>query len=1108
MDWTIYSIGDIAYLEMIFNGLAGIVGSGDFGMIVQTAFLLGILIICVQAVYNGGGQIEWQTPFVALIVFSVLFGPTTRIHLEDAYTGQVRTVGNVPLGIAAVGTIVSNAGHTLTRLMEQGFGSPTQERLVSKGFGSNTSLLSQVRRELNNTTDWTNAADGGTGGNTDLAASWENYVADCTMKARDLYKQGGGTGAKSHADITTNSLPGALKFKSDVYGTKIMVDGTKEQSCTQAYQTLANATSGTAFEDDMFSVLAARVSMPGVPSDQDPTPGDVQAEINNALSAFNVGATQAQQYVVASALLPAFQAGVEQYHYDYREMMQAAQVNEAINQRNAQWRAQESVFESIMRPFMTFIEGLFYAIAPIIAFIIPLGSWGLSLAPKFLILAFWIQLWMPMLAIVNLYQHMTIEQKMRALTDTGLGGLPVDSIAGMMKADQILQNWQATGANLASAVPILAAVVAYGGNAFMMSRLMSQMQGAENIDPATSTPDVGNVGPAVSHAAAYDSGMNSGIAQQGTNQMHGGLSAAHSISASAQSAEQEVAQNREAFSSAYGAALKSTYGDSMTVQDATKLGEQFSASDSNVAQLLQSQSETFREMSQNSAGSESTLIGAVTSQAGGNIGFSKGALGGSGGITGQTEERDALKTSSSQSESFEEQINAIKQEVGAAQLQDAIAADVSEGRVDAASFSTQDEASADFRHSAEQLVSSQESYSAISALNEQYGSGAQMDAATASQQLAQNHGDEIDGLVARHGLTGEANELMENSEFVRHFPDADQRAAAAQMEVLAENGLVDELAAVAGFGAGGIDPNENAGIGGDADQAGKRARMEAETATADSASRANQAADDERNFDQREAQAPTAAEARAQVREQHGQDRAAVEKEETQAEAGLTDNVLREVNRALAEPPDDSAGHGFAGFVSEVTDVGLQGIAEGAWEGATQYDSGPALSAYHEAAREAEAGGSNAFSQMMAGTVAYWNDVSEQQGAAFAIGALESQGEDLQALHQAAFEHGKSMELTDTQAEYFASQSVNHALETLGGEEAVARAGFDADPSAVKQQFVDAGVGEQQAEHAVQYIDNAAQVPDDKAAAGLTSVRYANEAIDFPGSGEGALDTR
>ncbi len=58
-------------------------------------------------------------------------------------------------------------------------------------------------------------------------------------------------------------------------------------------------------------------------------------------------------------------------------------VNQAIQQRNTQWAAEQSMFMTVVRPMLTFFEGFIYAITPIIAFIIVMGSFGLQLAGKY-----------------------------------------------------------------------------------------------------------------------------------------------------------------------------------------------------------------------------------------------------------------------------------------------------------------------------------------------------------------------------------------------------------------------------------------------------------------------------------------------------------------------------------------------------------------------------------------------------------------------------------------------------------------------------------------------------------------------------------------------------
>ncbi|MCV5888804.1 conjugal transfer protein TraG N-terminal domain-containing protein, partial [Escherichia coli] len=79
--------------------------------------------------------------------------------------------------------------------------------------------------------------------------------------------------------------------------------------------------------------------------------------------------------------------------------------NQAIQQRNTQWAAEQSMFMSVVRPMLTFFEGFVYAITPIMGFIIVMGSMGMTLAGKYFQTVLWIQLWMPVLSITNLFIH-------------------------------------------------------------------------------------------------------------------------------------------------------------------------------------------------------------------------------------------------------------------------------------------------------------------------------------------------------------------------------------------------------------------------------------------------------------------------------------------------------------------------------------------------------------------------------------------------------------------------------------------------------------------------------------------------------------------------------
>ena len=88
---------------------------------------------------------------LSLIVWFCMFGPSATVRIEDAYTGSVRVVGNVPLGIAAIGTLISNVGYETTRLFEQGFSAPS---MTEYGFGAPLNELGLVRGTFSDPASW------------------------------------------------------------------------------------------------------------------------------------------------------------------------------------------------------------------------------------------------------------------------------------------------------------------------------------------------------------------------------------------------------------------------------------------------------------------------------------------------------------------------------------------------------------------------------------------------------------------------------------------------------------------------------------------------------------------------------------------------------------------------------------------------------------------------------------------------------------------------------------------------------------------------------------------------------------------------------------------
>jgi conjugal transfer mating pair stabilization protein TraG len=73
-------------------------------------------------------------------------------------------------------------------------------------------------------------------------------------------------------------------------------------------------------------------------------------------------------------------------------------VNQVIQQRNMQQAAKQNMLMTVVRLMITFFEGFIYAITPIMAFMIVMGSVGLKLADMYAQTILWIQLWLPVLS--------------------------------------------------------------------------------------------------------------------------------------------------------------------------------------------------------------------------------------------------------------------------------------------------------------------------------------------------------------------------------------------------------------------------------------------------------------------------------------------------------------------------------------------------------------------------------------------------------------------------------------------------------------------------------------------------------------------------------------
>ncbi len=561
--WTIYSIGDSAFLEQVINAVAMITATGDFTAMVRIGLLIGVFIVSLQGLIQGGRGINFQHVFVSWLIFATMFGPTTRVTIEDAYTGQIRVVDNVPIGVAVAGSTISTVGFQITHLFETAFSTPA---MTEYGFASSLEALIKVRKQV---MDRSGLGDANRVGNSDIEQSWFNYIKECTLIGIDI-------GQKTIDEILSDPNPfTAIKFDSSIYGTQIMLSGNNSDlDCTQAYGQLKLMTE-TSFIPKLKHVLSASLGTASETATDD--------LIRNALNNLGLASVNTQEYIAASVLLPIYEQSVTGKYMDDQAFTAAVMVNQAIEQRNTQWAAEQTLFQSIVRPMMTFFEGFIYAITPLIAFVIALGQIGMKMAGKYLLILLWIQLWMPVMAIINLYIHLTVAGKMTSL-DT-FAGTQIPSFAGMMQMDSVMQTWIATGGMLASSVPAISLMLVYG-SAITATHLAGRLQNGDAIDEKIASPNMVKNAPLMQSQPMFQNAVLSGSTMTGASNLMSGFSVGQAVGSMVSSAKDTMTQATHAFSRQVGSSMSQSFGEKVSYDNLASIGKQIGSSNSSSSAVV------------------------------------------------------------------------------------------------------------------------------------------------------------------------------------------------------------------------------------------------------------------------------------------------------------------------------------------------------------------------------------------------------------------------------------------------------------------------------------------------------------------------------------------
>lgn len=517
---TIYSCGDAYYLGKVLDAVAAVCGTdGGLAGAAAVGALIGVIIITFQTIIHLKG-INIHHLLVCWVIYVLSFGTTTDVAIQSAYSdATVIQKDNVPSGPAWIGVIVSNVGYHLTKKMEQAFGG-SEGALVTNGDGSGFNealyLINHVGEagERGGVAYMMSKSPEGRA----LLTNLRNYTKDCTAKALFLGHEKGGL---SHSDLLSKSITDAFEFNSRVYFTEVIPSGSNKaqmHDCATAWA-MIKPQYETALNGVPTSVLrqfASGVGLCSMETDGHDTcteissPEDLNFQFQDkGLNAIQASQVKAQKFMLASVGRQIMQLGLKDGYAAYGDINSASMISQAIQQRNVQWAGEQSMFLNSVRPIMAFMESFFYAITPFAAVFVMLGLFGMGLFFKYILLLIWVQMWLPTMAVANMFIMSAATRQMTALGTGYLASQPnmnnADGSLSFYMYDGMIgiaKDWVATGAMFQAATPLLSLII-ISGSVYALTSLTSRMAGADHINEKVVAPDVVSPAAAIGMQSAW-----------------------------------------------------------------------------------------------------------------------------------------------------------------------------------------------------------------------------------------------------------------------------------------------------------------------------------------------------------------------------------------------------------------------------------------------------------------------------------------------------------------------------------------------------------------------------------------------------------------------------
>jgi conjugal transfer mating pair stabilization protein TraG len=556
MEW--YVFGDLLFLADVVNGVAALTSTlggsamNDYEAFLKVGAIIGLIMMFVQGMGAGGTLQQPVTRLMMVFVFfSMMMVPKVTVTMENVYTGATRTIANVPFGIAFTGQLFSTMGLRLTEIVETAYSFPG---VTDDGLNASLDNWRTLRRITSDPSLYgaANSAGGG-----DFARSWINYISVCTAYGLDV-------GNLSTTAVEAGNLVHTAVYNpSRSFGAEVYLAGgvADNLDCVDAHAQLLTYSRGPFMTAFKASVLAQQFYDPihdgTAAGPATPSWALVEPKLATMFTTLGgIGTVTVDEAMLSMLVGSLYDHGAMRRLQLDRKDAYAVMTGDAIRARNAQWMAQGDVFQQYVKPVLSFIEGFWFALFPIVAVALMFGPAGLMIMYRFLQIGLWIQLWGPCIAVVNLFTYHGI---VGDLANLDAAALTLTSLSGQFAADSVVQEYLGVAGLFASAVPILALLI-ISGSIYTMNTVASSVGGPDTISETNAAPARQSLSPLISVASQYEDTPMTGMMRNGAAAYMPKINLSSMAEDRVSSAESQMAGARTSYAQAISRALSQQDG--------------------------------------------------------------------------------------------------------------------------------------------------------------------------------------------------------------------------------------------------------------------------------------------------------------------------------------------------------------------------------------------------------------------------------------------------------------------------------------------------------------------------------------------------------------------